>query len=216
MVEAGLKHPIFKSCVDWLINSSRNEWHDTEEDLAIYISDPENQAALLNDSMFVKLNIGFLALIYMDSTLYETYYELLKDVVLDLDRQVNEVVLDELIHVCRERNYLVKCLQGVANQTQITFHLSDETLKALKLAKFVEENGNSGTEVSLEINQNTAEFCKIFVADHPNLNHLELSQMLLIQPGRFLMKRKKHFELPRQELAQTMNIPQLAVGDGAR
>ena len=216
MVDAGLKHPIFRSNVEWLINSVHNEWYENEEDLAKYVSDPKNQDALLTDSIFVKLNIGFLARIYMDSALYETYYEVLKDVVLDLNPQMNGVVLDEIIHICQERNYFVKCLKGVKNDTQITLRVSDETMKALRLSKFVEKSENSSKKVSLEINQNTAEFCKNFVENHPDMNHLELSQMLLIQPGRFLMKPKKHFELPPQTLAKTMNIPQMAVGDGAR
>jgi predicted transport protein len=195
MVQEGLKHPIFKSIVEWLIDSSNNEWHDTEVDLASYVSVPKNQDTLLNDNMFVKLNFGFLALIYIDSEQYEAYYEVLKDVILNLDPQVNEVVLDELIHFCQERNYLVKCLQGVENKTQLTLHVSDETFKALKLANFVEENENSCKEVSIEINQNTAEFCKNFVKDHTDMNHMEFSQMLQLQPGRYQMKTKKYFDL---------------------
>ena len=102
--------------------------------------------------MFVKLNFGFLALIYMDSVQYEAYYEVLKDVVLDLNPQIKGVVLDEIIHICQERNYLIKCLKGVKNDTQITLRVSDETMKALRLAKFVEKSENSSKKVSLEIN----------------------------------------------------------------
>ena len=194
MVEEGLKHPFFKSNVEWLLDISRNEWHASEEDAEKYIANAENQKALLNDSMFVKLNTGFLARIYMNNEQYNAYYEVLKKAIMKIDITINESVLDELINICKERNYLVKCLQGINDTTQINFNVSDETLDILKSSNFINKFCNDKNGVSLEINKTTAEFCEKFVEDNPEMNNMQLSQMLLLQAGRFLMKPKKHFQ----------------------
>jgi radical SAM superfamily enzyme YgiQ (UPF0313 family) len=208
MVEVGLKHPVFGPTVEWLINCSRNEWHDSKEDAALFISNIENQTALLKDSMFVKLNTGFLALIYMNMAQYEAYYQVLKAAISDLDSQVSEVVLDELIHICRERNYLVKCLQGVPNETQLALPISGETLEALRSARFIGDDQIQEGRLHLEIDKNTAQFCREFVRNHSEMNHMQLSQMLLLQAGRFLMKQKKNYlNIPLSE-SDLISLPQ--------
>jgi len=61
----------------------------------------------------------------------------------------------------------------------------------LEQANFMSGWDQNDKEICLEINQTTAEFCEKFVADHPDMNNMQLSQMLLLQAGRFLMKPKK-------------------------
>ncbi|MBI3637867.1 MAG: hypothetical protein HY216_16865, partial [Candidatus Rokubacteria bacterium] len=196
MVNEGLADPRFGPSVRWLIETSRNEWHATEEAAADYVAQGENRRGLLEDSMFVKLNTGFLAKIYLEPEQYMAYYDVLARVITKLDPTVDQQVLGELLDICRNRNYLIKCLRGDFASTRLTFEISRATQEVLVEAQFLTEQDaqlNPG-KISLSVNPTTAEFCATYVNDHPRMNNMELSQVLLLQAGRFLMKPRKRAE----------------------
>lgn len=193
MVDVGREDPVFGKSVNWLIDQSINEWHATPESAEEFISKRENIDALLTDNMVMKLNTGFLAKIYLDRGQYDAYYRVFSSVLKKLLPEENPKVLDELVEICKQRNFLVNCLRG--NQSKIlSLDLSSETHRVLLESGFLSnhpDNKKSGT-IDLEINSTTAQFLVDFIESHPNLNSMELSQMLLLQAGRFLMKPVKY------------------------
>ena len=193
MVGAGKEDPVFGESVHWLIEQSINEWHATPEVVEEFISQKENMEALLKDNMFVKLNTGFLARIYLDRRQYDAYYRVFNSVLKKLLPGESPKVLDELVGICKQRNFLVNCLRGNQSRT-ISLDVSPETYKALLESGFLSghsDHKKSGS-IDFEINSTTAQFLVDFIGSRPNLNNMELSQMLLLQAGRFLMKPVKY------------------------
>ena len=193
MIETGKEDPVFRKSVHWLIEQSVCEWHDTPESVKDFVSKKENREALLKDNMFVKLNTGFLAKIYLDEEQYDAYYRVFNRVLKKLLPNENPKVLDELVEICKQRNFLVNCLRG-KKLTELSLHLLPETHKALLESGFISEHSDNdkAPSIDLVIDDTIAQFLLDFIESRPNLNHMELSQMLLLQAGRLLMKPRRY------------------------
>ena len=65
-----------------------------------------------------------------------------------------------------------------------------ETLKALVQAEYIdsEQKDNSPTSIQLKIDPVVAKHCEDFIDNHPDMTLLDLTQILMLQSGKFLMK----------------------------
>jgi len=73
---------------------------------------------------------------------------------------------------------------------KISLNLLPETLKALVQAGYVspKQMDNSPTSIQLKIDPVVAKHCENFIDNHPEMTLLDLTQILMLQSGKFLMK----------------------------
>jgi len=189
MVEEGKKNPIFKKSVVWLIEQSLQEFHSSLKDVEHYVTNSTNQEALINNNQFIKLNFGFLATIYLDKKQYEAYYQVLERVVLQIMSSCNPKIISELLLLCKERNYLIRCMSG-KDDLSLTLDFSTDTMNALVEAGFIttEDKFLNPNSLSFSIDNLTAMNIQDMVKNNSKMTTLSLSQMLILKPGRFVMK----------------------------
>jgi len=192
MIRVGKDDPVFNESVGWLVEQSVSEWHDSPEHVKKFVSKKTNVDALLKDNIFVKLNPGFLARIYLDQEQYEAYYRVFSQVLKALLPTDNPKVLDELVEICKKRNFLVNSLRGNRSRT-LSLTILPETYSALSESGFLPSSAGSDDPctINLAIDDTIADFLIEFIESRPNLDFMELSQMILLQAGRFMMKPAK-------------------------
>lgn len=191
ILERGAGDPVFAKAIAWLQQRSLEEWFETPEDAARFTADERNQRALLSDTAYVKLNTGFLSKLYLEPELYDAYYRVAEQVLLEMFPAEEPVVIREIVRLCRERNYLIRCLRGDASQTSMRMRLDQRTIAALVEAGYVAMTDPARTTgvLALRINDTTAALCREFVdRNRGALTILKVAQMLIVQPGRFMMR----------------------------
>jgi hypothetical protein len=154
-----------------------------------YVTNSTNQEALINNNQFIKLNFGFLATIYLDKKQYEAYYQVLERVVLQIMSSCNPKIISELLLLCKERNYLIRCMSG-KDDLSLTLDFSTDTMNALVEAGFIttEDKFLNPNSLSFSIDNLTAMNIQDMVKNNSKMTTLSLSQMLILKPGRFVMK----------------------------
>jgi hypothetical protein len=128
-------HPIACESIDWLINKAQNEWFDTKEDAINFFSDANNQKQLL-DNPTIKLNHDFLSYLMLSQKRYDAFYDYMQNILISQFHSLNNIVVAELIKLCKARNYIVNCLRGVTD-TSISILLSDETIEQLIMINYL-------------------------------------------------------------------------------
>ena len=188
MVEEGKKDPVFKKSVNWLVQQSLEEFYSTQKDIENYVSIPKNKENLLKSNQFVKLNSGFFAKICLDKKQYEAYYQVLKRVLLKLLPNYNSKVITDLLYLCKERNYFMRCKSG-KEEKKLTLSFSTETMNALFEAKIItaEQKTLNPNSLSIEMDPVVAKYCIDLINNNPQMSVLLLSQTFMLQMGRFFM-----------------------------
>ena len=103
--------------------------------LNVYVTKPENKDALLTSNEFVKLNTGFFAKICLDKEQYDAYYKVLERVLLRLLPSNNSNVISDLLLLCRERNYFMRCMLD-KKEKKLSLHFKPATMDALEESGF--------------------------------------------------------------------------------
>ncbi len=191
ILERGRTDPVFARALDWLQQRSLEEWFETPADAARFVSDESSQQALISDTAYVKLNTGFLSKLYLEPELYDGYYRVVEQVLLEMCPADDPVVVRELVSLCRQRNYLVRCLRGDSSETAVRLRLDRRTVEALIAAGYVSatDAARATGMLALHINETTAGLCREFVQrNRGSMTILKLAQMLTVQPGRFMMR----------------------------
>ena len=189
LVTEGQKDSIFKKSVEWLIKQSSGEWHDNPEAVEKYITKSSKGKSLLEEETFVRINTGFFAKICLDRAQYDAYYKVFEKVLSKFFIGEDMVVISQILKLCRERNYFMRCLNQ-DRRKKISLNLLPETLKALVQAGYVDSKqiDNSPTSIQLKIDPVVAKHCEDFIDNHPDMTLLDLTQILMLQSGKFLMK----------------------------
>ncbi len=189
MVNEGQKDPIFKKSVNWLLEQSVSEWYNTPEDVSHHIENTDKGKKLLQEETFVRLNTGLFAKICLDQQQYDAYYKTLEKVLTKFFVPENMVVVSQIVKLCRERNYFMRYKNGNKKQ-RINIKLLPETISALINSGFISANQKdfSMNSLILDIDPVVAGICEKFIDSHPNMTLLDLTQILMLQSGKFLMK----------------------------
>jgi len=189
LVAEGLKDPIFKKSVEWLIKQSSGEWYDNPEAVEKHIAKSNKGKSLLEKETFVRINTGFFAKICLDRSQYDAYYKVFEKVLSKFFISEDMVVISQILKLCRERNYFMRYLNK-DKRKKISLNLLPTTLKALVQAGYLnsKQADDSPTSIQLKIDPVVAKHCEDFIDNHPEMTLLDLTQILMLQSGKFLMK----------------------------
>ena len=189
LAEEGKKDPTFKDSVDWLLKKSIEEWHTTPQDAEKFVSKPEVKKYLLEEEAFLKLNTGFFAKICLNQEQYDAYYKVFEKVLEKLFSKERMKVVSEILMLCKERNYFMRCKNGKKSRS-LTLNFLPETMKALETSGYItsaQRLKNSKT-LYLEMDPIVADYCDKFIDDNPDMKILLLSQTFMLQTGKFVMR----------------------------
>jgi len=200
LVAEGQKDSVFKKSVNWLIQQSINEWHDSPDKVAELINKSDQSKKLLEEETFVRLNTGLFAKICLDQKQYEAYYDVFDRVLSKFFVKKDMVVVSEILKLCRERNYFMRYKNGNRNRSLI-LKLLPKTINALIESGFVSPTNKNKKSYSLQmaIDPVVAKYCEEFIDNHPNMTLLDLTQVLMLQTGKFLMKPVKKSRIEDQK-----------------
>ncbi|MDP6109635.1 MAG: hypothetical protein QGF71_06115, partial [Rhodospirillales bacterium] len=91
---------------------------------------------LFNDQAFAKLNFALLARLVLNPEEYDGYYKVTELVLNDMLPDTDSVVIPDILRLCRERNFLRRCIEGDRSPTgQVPLALP--TLKILMDSGFL-------------------------------------------------------------------------------
>ena len=192
LVEEGKKDPIFKNSVNWLIKKSIDEWYETPEKVEKYLTNPKVRKSLLEEETFLKLNTGFFAKICLNKEQYDAYYKALHRVLEKLFSKDKMKIVSEILMLCKERNYFMKC-NNENRSRSVSLALLPETMKALEKSGYItaKQRFNSPKILKLDMDPIVADYCDKFVDDNPDMKILLLSQTFMLQTGKFVMSPTK-------------------------
>ena len=99
------------------------------------------------------------------------------------------VVISEILKLCRERNYFMRYIKGDKKRSLI-LKLLPVTMDALVEGGFITSNqrDRNSNFIEMKIDSVIAKYCAEFIDTHPKMTLLDLTQVLMLQSGKFLMK----------------------------
>ena len=99
------------------------------------------------------------------------------------------IVVSEILKLCRERNYFMRYMNKDKRQ-KISLNLLPETINSLGMAGFIDakQKDFSPSSIQLKIDPVIAKHCEDFINNNPKMTLLDLTQILMLQSGKFLMK----------------------------
>jgi hypothetical protein len=118
--------------IDWLVDKAQNEWFNTEEAANEYFSNEDNRKQLL-DNPVIKLNHDFLSYLILSPHRYADFYGLMASVLADVlttHPSLDSHIIDSLLDLCYQRNYVARCLRGITSTSDYVL-LSDEVARRL-------------------------------------------------------------------------------------
>ena len=130
IVENGADNPVFAKIMNWLQEEAAKEWFDGKEHAQAFMEEEDNFDNLINDKAFVKLNFAFTARLYLNPDEYDAYYSQIEKAVRKLDPDSSPIIIGDLLHLCRERNFMLRFLNKTP-QSSASVELSPATLEAL-------------------------------------------------------------------------------------
>jgi putative methyltransferase len=188
LVEEGKKDPIFKDSINWLLKKSVEEWYENPKTAEKYISDPKVKNALLAEEAFLKLNTGFFARICLNREQYDSYYKVLEKVLNAFFTKEKMKIVSQILLVCKERNYFMRCLSGKRSRN-LSLNLLPETMKNLENSGYitVKQRLKNPQTLKLEMDPIVADYCEKLIDDNPKMKIILLSQTFMLQTGKFVM-----------------------------
>jgi len=98
--------------LNWIEEQVNEEFFDSLEDASAFAEAPDNRDLLINDGFF-KLNFGVSARLVQNKSENDAYYRCLKTALEnELSGIVETDVIQELLDLCRNRNFLERLLSG--------------------------------------------------------------------------------------------------------
>ncbi len=201
LVNEGKKNSFLKKSVNWLIEQASGEWYESPEKLDESIKKDDKGKRLLEEETFVRLNTGLFAKILMDQKQYDAYYVVFNKVLSKFFSEKDMVVVSEILNLCRERNYFIRYKNGDNNRS-LSLKLLPETIDALIETGFVTSNSKDkkSNSIQMSVDPVVAQKMEEFIDNHPKMALLDLTQVLMLYSGKFLMKpinsTKEYQKLP--------------------
>ena len=189
LVNEGKKNLNLKKSVNWLIEQASGEWYESPEKLQESIEKNDKGKNLLEEETFVRLNTGLFAKICLDQKQYDAYYVVFNKVLSSFFSKEDMIVVSEILKLCRERNYFMRYKNGDNNRS-LTLKLLPKTMAALADIDFIklnDENKKSNL-INMSVDPVVAKKMEEFIDTHPKITLLNLTQVLMLYSGKFLMK----------------------------
>ena len=189
LVKEGQKNSFLKKSVNWLIEQASGEWYESPEKLAKSIKKDNKGKRLLEEETFVRLNTGLFAKICLDQKQYDAYYVVFDKVLSKFFSKKDMVVVSEILKLCRERNYFMRYKNGDNNRL-VSLKVLPETMEALIKTDFIKPNteDKKSNLINMSVDPVVAKKMEEFIDNHPKMTLLDLTQVLMLYSGKFLMK----------------------------
>ena len=189
LVNEGQKNSYLKKSVNWLVEQASGEWYENPEKLAESIKKDNKGKRLLEEETFVRLNTGLFAKICLDQKQYDAYYIVFNKVLSMFFDKKEMIVVAEILKLCRERNYFMRYKNGDNNRS-LSLNLLPETIDALTETGFIKSNGKGkkSNVINMSVDPVVAKQMEEFIDTHPKMTLLDLTQVLMLYSGKFLMK----------------------------
>ncbi|MAH22116.1 MAG: hypothetical protein CMO12_04835 [Thaumarchaeota archaeon] len=195
VLEKGRCDPAFARALDWLFEQARMEWFDTPWDAAAFAALPKNRENLFNDQAFAKLNFALLARLILAPEEYDGYYKVTELVLNDILPDTDSIVIPDILRLCRERNFLRRCIEG-NNLPTGEVPLALPTLKILMDSGFLAPDNDAFENGVLKISMDpvtAGKFSDFFELHLDTVSNFSLSQLMQSFAGRFHMEPEREF-----------------------
>ncbi len=140
--------------IDWLFEKARGEWFETKEDAVKFFSSSDNKKQLLENPT-IKLNYDFLSHLTLARKNYEAFYDFMYKMIIKHFPSANKIIVHELLKLCKARNYIIQCLQGLSD-THLSVTLSNETIEQLKKINYIPRARERNNTIFLKIDESIA------------------------------------------------------------
>lgn len=144
--------PLIAESIDWLFKKAQGEWFETKEDAVKFFSSPDNKKQLLENPT-TKLNYDFLSYLTLTRKNYEAFYNFMYKIIIKYFPSANNIIVRELLKLCKARNYIVQCLWS-SSDTRLSITLSNETIEQLIKINYISKEQNN--TIFLKIDESMA------------------------------------------------------------
>ena len=151
IIETKDRNPAVAGSVDWLFKKARNEWFSTKGEALNFFQDHDNKRELLQNPT-IKLNYDFLSYLMMRPARYDAFYEFIHKILSEHFPLVDNVVASEILKLCRERNYILRCMRGYP-ETSASITLSDKAIEQLIKINYIPKGHKPPDKVFLSIDE---------------------------------------------------------------
>lgn len=178
VIDSRQKNTELSSVLDELETLAHDEWFATAEDARRFLSVHENADRIINNPP-VKLNFWFIARLIQVPKAYKQFQGELKSAILKIDPSFPEIVLDDLLSFCRERNYICSVLDQRDDEIEKTLKLSPDTLQALQTSGYYNDfNHLTDTDLVLKIDSSKARQIREKLAGVEDMNAFHMLGIL--------------------------------------
>lgn len=151
--------PLIAESINWLSEQAYSEWHDTKEDAVDFFNNEENREKLLKHPV-TKLNYDFLSYLMLSEDKYDAFHACVTKIILQNFPTAKSTVVNDLSRLCKERNYLVRCLRGLPG-IQVPITLSSETIDQLISTGYIgaeKLSGSGNNTIMLSIDESISKY----------------------------------------------------------
>jgi len=187
MLEPGGDEPELDALFETLRQAARAEWFDSIAAAEAYFADPRRVTAWL-DNPPVKLNYWFVAQLMGSPTLYAAFERRLRRVITAAGG-LDDGLVEDLLTLCRQRNYLARLLAGEDRDTDRVV-IGADALDALREIGYVAAV-RPGDGLVLDMDANDAAAIRHLVGSQRCVRDAELSQMLQNLNERIFMRPRQ-------------------------
>jgi radical SAM superfamily enzyme YgiQ (UPF0313 family) len=175
----------FSAVLDWVREQIEIEFFENREDAAKYLNNSDARTEFIENGFF-KLNFGVSANLMKNREAFEDYYRCMERALnIELEDAVSPEAVNEILSICRQRNFLASALNGETSNN-IRLDILAETKSLLRESGYLKAGGNAiDTNVLLSLDQLTAERIEQSVSSKGDGGSLfDLSQIMQMYWGR--------------------------------
>lgn len=132
MAEPDERFPNFSSALAWCKETAAGEWFDSREEAERHFQNTDNIALLFGDATFTKLNYGMLGRLISRPDEYAEFYAKAREELGSLAPGESGAFLDDLLHLCQQRNAVWASIWGDGGRRERAIDLSPETQAKLR------------------------------------------------------------------------------------
>ncbi|TSC92545.1 MAG: hypothetical protein CEN91_412 [Candidatus Berkelbacteria bacterium Licking1014_85] len=152
--------------IDWLFNKACGEWFNSQEDAEHFFSNENNLSELLANPT-IKLNFDFISNLVLSVKKYRSFCRYMLDIIIRFFPQCDNNIAQELLELCENRNYIIRCLKG-KYQINDSIKLSGDTISILEKIGFLpkgDDRKNISNSLRLKMDEVDAKFIENYIKE---------------------------------------------------
>jgi radical SAM superfamily enzyme YgiQ (UPF0313 family) len=152
--------------IDWLIDKSNTEWFEAPEEADRFFSSETNKNNLLRNPV-IKLNHDFLSNLLLSYDKYRAFSDHIYRTISRYFPSCEVGIVRELLILCKKRNYIMRCLEGNYETSDIV-ELSRDALNELEKAGCIPKdavNRNSCNGIDIAIDESSSNLIRNYIRD---------------------------------------------------